>query len=85
MNPWKNPMLKANFKELTVLFLLNTSPCEKDTIKQSIPSAIASKIMSIKLNFHLKQSVPWKLIFYFFLQTKFIKHNFFKIKHFFFN
>lgn len=54
INPWDNPIVAANFNEFAVRFLLSISPCENDTTKQSMPSAIASKIISIKLNFHLK-------------------------------
>lgn len=44
--------------EFLILFDLKISPCEKDTIVQSMPNATARNNISNKLNFHLEQSVP---------------------------
>ena len=60
--PWKIPIVSANFKEFLSLLELKIKPCENETTKQSIPKATASNNKSIKLNFHLKQSIPRKFI-----------------------
>ena len=67
MVPWKKPITTASFSEFSLLFSLKINPCEKDTTRQSIPNAIESKIISIKLNFHLKQSVPGVNVIYIYL------------------
>ena len=82
--PWKNPITRASLRELTTLFSPKINPCENETTRQSIPKAIANKIISIKLNFYLKQSFPGVTVIYTYLiNVQFIFYDIFVHLHFF--
>ena len=51
IKPCKIPIVIASAREFFILFFLKISPCEKDTTKQSTPSAILKRISSIKCKF----------------------------------